>query len=203
MGGPARRQGPSLGETPSQTVGPYFTMVLGREGQNVLAAPGTPGVRVRVVGRVLDGDDHFIEDALLEVWQADAEGRYRHPDDHWPAATGEDGFSGFGRAWSDFHSGDYVIETVKPGRVPGADGRLQAPHLSLIVQARGMLNPSFTRVYFSDEAEANAEDDVLAQVAADRRATLVARLEPEAGDPPTYRLDIRFAGEAETVFFDF
>jgi protocatechuate 3,4-dioxygenase alpha subunit len=192
-----------LGETPSQTVGPYFAMRLGGEGQNVLAGPSTPGQRVRITGRVFDGDGNHIEDALLEIWQADAEGRYRHPDDRWGNEPAPEGFTGFGRAWSDFKTGEYAIETVKPGRVPGPEGTRQAPHLSLVVQARGMLDPSFTRVYFSDEAEANAEDGVLAQVPDGRRATLVATLEPGDGDPPTYHLDIRFGGEAETVFFDF
>jgi protocatechuate 3,4-dioxygenase alpha subunit len=192
-----------LPETPSQTVGPYFSLRLGGEGQNVLAGPDTAGQRVRISGQVFDGDGAFIEDALLEVWQTDAEGRYRHPDDRWSDEPLDDAFTGFGRAWSDFTSGEYVIETVKPGRVPGPDGRSQAPHLSLIVQARGMLNPSFTRLYFSDEAEANDEDGVLAQVLPERRSTLIARLEDADAEPLSYHFDIRFGGDSETVFLDF
>ena len=193
-----------LRETPSQTVGPYFALRLGGEGQNVLAGPDAAGQRVRISGQVFDGDGAFIEDALLEVWQADAQGRYRHPDDRWSdEPLDDDAFTGFGRAWSDFTSGEYVIETVKPGRVPGPDGRPQAPHLNLIVQARGMLNPSFTRVYFSDEAEANDEDGVLAQVPPERRTTLVASLEDPAAEPTSYRFDLRFGGASETVFLDF
>jgi protocatechuate 3,4-dioxygenase alpha subunit len=192
-----------LRQTPSQTVGPYFAMRLGREGQNVLVGPDTPGQHVLVVGRIIDGDGNHIEDALVEVWQADAQGRYRHPDDWWTDVPADEAFTGFGRAHSDFKTGDYSIQTVKPGRVAGPDGSLQAPHINVIVQARGMLNPSFTRIYFSDEAEANGEDHVLAQVPAERRATLVATLEEGTGELPTYRFDIRFGGESETVFFDF
>ena len=191
-----------LRQTPSQTVGPYFAMRLGGEGQNVLVGAETPGQHLRVEGRVIDGDGNHIEDALVEVWQADAQGRYRHPDDWWTDAPADEAFTGFGRAWSDFETGDYRIDTVKPGRVAAADGGLQAPHINVIVQARGMLNPSFTRIYFSDETEANGEDHVLAQVPAERQSTLVAVLE-EGAELPTYRFDIRFGGESETVFFDF
>jgi protocatechuate 3,4-dioxygenase alpha subunit len=193
---------PSLGQTPSQTVGPYFGMRLGGDGQHVLAGPDTPGRRVRIEGRVLDADGAFIEDALVEVWQADAEGRYRHPDDRWDGVPGAGTFTGFGRARTDFRSGVYVIETILPGRVPGPDRRPQAPHLNLIVQARGMLMASFTRCYFEDQASANAEDAVLMLVPEERRATLVATLEAPDADPPLYRFDIRFGGEAETVFLD-
>jgi len=192
-----------LRQTPSQTVGPYFAMRLGGEGQNILVGPATPGQHVRIVGRVIDGDGNHIEDALVEVWQADAEGRYRHPDDWWTDVPEDEAFTGFGRAHSDFKTGDYAIETIKPGSVAGPDGAPQAPHINVIVQARGMLNPSFTRIYFSDEAEANNRDHVLAQVAAERRSTLIASLEAGTADPPTYRFDIRFGGDSETVFFDF
>ncbi len=191
-----------LRQTPSQTVGPYFAMRLGGEGQNILVGPDTPGQHVHIEGRVIDGDDNHIEDALVEVWQADGQGRYRHPDDWWTDVPADEAFTGFGRAWSDFKTGDFSIETIKPGRVPGSDGSLQAPHINVIVQARGMLNASFTRIYFSDEEEANRADQVLAQVPEERRATLVATLE-NGSEPPTYRFDIRFGGESETVFFDF
>lgn len=192
-----------LRETPSQTVGPYFAMRLGGEGQNILAGPDTPGQHVRVEGRVYDADGEHIEDALVEVWQADAEGRYRHPDDWWTDVPENEAFTGFGRAQSDFKTGDWSIETIKPGPVPGPDGSMQAPHINVIVQARGMLLPSFTRIYFSDESEANADDHVLGQVPEDRRSTLIAELGEAGGDEPTYRFDIRFGGDAETVYFDF
>jgi protocatechuate 3,4-dioxygenase alpha subunit len=195
--------GAPLGQTPSQTVGPYFAMRLGGDGQHILATPDVPGRHVRIEGRVLDADGAYIEDALVEVWQADADGRYRHPADLWGAPTDGHGFTGFGRARTDFHTGLFVIETIEPGRVAGRDDRLQAPHLNLIIQARGMLMPSFTRCYFGDEATANAADPVLALVPADRRVTLIAVLEAPEAVPPRYRFDIRFGGDAETVFFDF
>jgi len=191
-----------LGETPSQTVGPYFSMKLGGEGQNILAAAGTPGERIRVHGTVLDGDRNHIEDALIEIWQANAGGRYHHPDDTRSEIGLDSGFSGFGRAMSDFETGGYWFETIKPGPVPDPEGELQAPHISLIIQSRGMLVPSFTRVYFSDEPEANDHDMILRMVPAERRATLIAQLE-EGTAPKSYRFDICFQGNDETVFFDF
>ena len=176
--------------TPSQTVGPYFTMRLACEGENVLVTPETAGRRIRVEGRVLDGDRKHIEDALIELWQADAVGRY---------AT--DAFAGFGRCASDFTTGGYSFHTVKPGPVRFPDGGMQAPHLTLTIQARGMLNPTFTRVYFADEAVANEADPVLAMVPPDRRRTLIAALVATDG-VPTYQFDIRYQGTDETVFFD-
>lgn len=193
---------PRLRQTPSQTVGPYFGMRLGGEGQNVLVDPETPGQHLHIAGRVVDGDGNHIEDALVEIWQADAQGRYRHPDDWWTDMPADEAFTGFGRAYSDFKTGDYSLDTVKPGRVAGPDGVLQAPHINVVVQARGMLNASFTRIYFSDEEEANGADHVLAQVPEDRRSTLIAQQQESPTAVPTYRFDIRFGGEAETVFFD-
>ena len=189
------------GETPSQTAGPYWSMRLAAPGENVLAGPDTLGTRVRIEGRVLDGDGKHIEDALLELWQANAAGRYRHPADPRHDLPLDAAFTGFGRAASAFDTGEYWFETIKPGRVPAPDGRLQAPHLNLVVQGRGMLNPGFTRIYFADEAEANASDPVLAGVPPGRRSTLVAVL-VEEGPPPTYRFDVHFQGADETVFFD-
>ena len=191
------------GQTPSQTVGPFFTMQLARTDDDaVMARPDTPGQPIVVTGRVLDGEGAPIEDALVEVWQADADGRYRHPfDDDRPVAA-DRSFTGFGRAKSGFDDGVWSVRTVKPGRVVHPDGGLQAPHLNLCIQGRGMLLPSFTRVYFADEAEANAEDAVLATVPADRRETLIATSEGE-GDVATYRFDIQMQGAHETVFLDF
>ncbi|MFP3881518.1 MAG: protocatechuate 3,4-dioxygenase subunit alpha [Actinomycetota bacterium] len=188
-----------LGETPSQTVGPYFSMRLAAEGENVLTSRED---RIVIEGRVFDGEGTHIEDALLEIWQAAPSGRYRHPDDIRDDLDLEPGFTGFGRAASDFHTGGYRFETLKPGRVPDPEGELQAPHISMVVQGRGMLNPVFTRIYFSDEEEANADDLVLRRVPEERRPTLIAELQ-EGSDPPTYRFDIRMQGEGETVFFDF
>jgi protocatechuate 3,4-dioxygenase alpha subunit len=150
---------------------------------------------------VLDGDRNHIEDALLEIWQANPTGRYRHADDTRDLPL-DDGFTGFGRAISDFHTGEYRFETVKPGLVPDVEGAFQAPHISLIVQGRGMLNPVFTRIYFSDEEEANRDDLVMRSVPAKRRSTLVAELTDE-GPPKVYHFDVRFQGDDETVFFDF
>ena len=186
------------GPTPSQTVGPYFSMRLTGDDENVLAISGD---RIEIAGRVIDGDGKPIEDALLEIWQADISGRYRHPDDTRDLPIAE-GFTGFGRASSDFSTGEYRFVTVKPGPVPDAEGEDQAPHISLIVQGRGMLNPVFTRIYFSDETEKNNTDLVLRSVPADRRGTLIALLD-EGTDPPVYRHDIKFQGDDETVFFDF
>ncbi len=192
----------SLGQTPSQTVGPYFSMRLGGEGQNVLAGPGVPGERVRLEGRLLDGDGEPIGDGLLELWQANPAGRYHHPDDGRDDRPLTDSFTGFGRAETDFDTGEFWFETVKPGPVPDPEGELQAPHVSVVIQARGMLNPSFTRIYFEDEADANAADMVLEMVPPERRGTLIAHLVND-GHPKVYRLDIRMQGDGETVFFEF
>lgn len=191
---------PHLGETPSQTLGPFFSIGLSGEGENVLVSDGVEGDRVRLVGLVLDGEGQPVGDALIELWQANSQGRYRHPDDTRDQVRLDRAFTGFGRAATAFETGEYWFETVKPGPVPDPEGELQAPHLNLIVQARGMLNPLFTRVYFPDEKEANEADLVMRMVPKDRRETLVAV--SEGGDPPTYRFDIRLQGEGETVFLD-
>jgi protocatechuate 3,4-dioxygenase, alpha subunit len=191
------------GQTPSQTVGPYFTMRLSGEGDNVLTTPDTVGQRIRIDGRVLDGDRKHIEDALIESWQADAGGRYHHPSDDRNDIPADPAFTGFGRCASDFKTGSYSFLTIKPGPVPHPNGGTQAPHISLTIQARGMLNPTFTRLYFSDEVEANDVDPVLQSVPEKRRATLIATRVDDASSPiPTYRFDIRYQGEDETVFFD-
>jgi protocatechuate 3,4-dioxygenase alpha subunit len=184
--------------TPSQTVGPYFSMRLSGEGENLLTARED---RIIIEGRVFDGAGGHIEDALLEIWQAGPSGRYNHPDDTRELDLEPD-FTGFGRATSDFETGSYRFETLKPGPVPDIEGEDQAPHISLIVQARGMLIPFFTRIYFSDEEEANSRDLVLRGVPAPRRQTIVAKLQ-EGSEPPRYVFDIRMQGDDETVFFDF
>jgi protocatechuate 3,4-dioxygenase alpha subunit len=186
-----------LPQTPSQTVGPFFAVAFGSPGENVLAGEGTPGTRIRIEGTVLDGDRNPIEDALIELWQANSHGRYRYPADDRDLPL-DDGFTGFGRAGSGPGTRAYWFETVKLGRVPDPEGELPAPHISLIVTARGMLNHVTPRVYFEDE-ESNETDWVLWQVPADRRQTLIAR-RPEGGEGTTYRFDIRFQGKDETVF---
>ncbi len=190
------------GQTPSQTVGPFFAYGLTPElyGRSPIAdgrvAPReAPGEHILLTGRVLDGEGAAVPDAMIELWQADSRGRFAHP-----LGGGGADFHGFGRTGTD-EEGRFRFATVKPGPVPAADGRPQAPHLSLIVTARGLLNHLFTRVYFADEAEANAADPVLAVVPGERRGTLIASREETPGGP-VYRLDIRLQGENETVFFD-
>lgn len=199
---------PYLRETPSQTAGPYVHIGLapaaaGLETQmpglgREIAAPGVSGTRLRVEGSVLDLNGAPVTDAILEVWQADARGRHNHPEDP-QAPEIEPGFRGWGRVVPDLATGLFAFETVKPGPVPGRDGRPRAPHLSLWIVARGINIGLQTRLYFADEGEANASDPVLARVEPHRRETLIAAARGEG----LYRFDIRLAGAAETVFFDF
>jgi protocatechuate 3,4-dioxygenase alpha subunit len=178
-------------------------MRLSAEGENVLTTPETLGQRIRIEGRVFDGDRNHIEDALIELWQADSGGRYHHPADDRSDVPLDPAFNGFGRCSSDFKTGGYSFLTIKPGPVPHPAGGMQAPHVSLTIQARGMLNPTFTRVYFADEGAANDNDPVLRSVPSARRSTLIAeRLESTDSSVPTYRFDIRYQGDDETAFFD-
>jgi protocatechuate 3,4-dioxygenase alpha subunit len=181
----------ALGITPSQTVGPFFAIGLPWEDGPEVVPQGTPGA-FWIRGNVYDGMGEPIPDALVETWQADPDGRFAHPDD--PRGAVAD-WRGFGRSAADVN-GLYAIHTVKPGRVPYNDGRLQAPHLVVSVLSRGLLDRVTTRIYFGDEATANAEDPVLAAVPAARRETIIARPTPEG-----YHLDIRIQGQDETVFF--
>lgn len=191
------------GITPSQTVGPYFAIALTPGDYdwaptvgNNLVTPDASGERIAIEGRVLDGDAKPVDDALVEIWQADGAGRYAHPGD--ARANPNAAFKGFGRAGTD-ESGRYRFDTIKPGVVPGPNGS-QAPHVLLAVFARGMLRHFFTRLYFSDEA-GNDADPILRLVPPERRATLIARRE-DGGTHAVYRFDIRLQGENETVFFD-
>ena len=192
-----------LRQTPSQTVGPYFAYGLSPEQYGYqhgltsiaghdMAPPDVEGQRIRVEGRVFDGAGHPISDALIEVWQADSLGRYAHPAD--PRGSNSN-FKGFGRCGTGTDpSNRFWFDTIKPGSpAPG-----QAPHLNAIVTMRGILLHVFTRVYFSDEAVANAADKVLNLVPAERRDTLIAT--KQAGN--VYRFDIHMQGDRETVFFD-
>ncbi len=191
------------GITPSQTVGPYFAIALTPGDYdwvptvgNNLVTPDATGEPIRIEGRVLDGDGKPLNDAMIEIWQADAAGRYAHPAD--ARANPNAAFKGFGRAGTD-EGGSYSFETVKPGAVAGPNGP-QAPHIGVAVFARGMLRQCYTRLYFSDE-KANAGDPVLALVPRERRATLVAQRQ-DGGGHAVYRFDIRLQGDDETVFFD-
>ena len=193
----------SLKQTPSQTVGPYFAYGLTAEqygydfnsiaGGNLLDED-TEGERIHIVGRVLDGEGKPVDDAMIEIWQADSQGRYAHPAD--PRGSNL-AFKGFGR----FGTGTdpelrFIFDTVKPGSVEG-----QAPHITMCVMCRGMLSHAFTRIYFSDEAEANGVDEVLGTVPEGRRDTLVAKREETAAGI-VYCFDVHLQGARETVFFD-
>jgi protocatechuate 3,4-dioxygenase alpha subunit len=191
------------GQTPSQTVGPYFAYGLtstqygypfralfGAE----LAEPRTPGEPIVITGRVFDGNGEPIPDAMIEIQHADAQGRRASS----PAEVAASGFRGFGRMGTGTLPGHaFAFRTIKPGSTP--DG--QAPHVDVIVTMRGLLSHAFTRIYFDDEAQANARDPVLLTVPAERRATLLATRDPQPGGV-VYRFDIRMQGDSETVFFD-
>ncbi len=190
-----------LGQTPSQTLGPFFGMLLGRPGDANMADESVAGERIRVTGVVFDGHGAPIEDGLVEVWQANSAGRYRHPVDDRDDLPLLDGFTGFGRCPTDHPTGSWSVVTLRPGQVPDGRGGLQAPHLNLVLQARGMLDPVFTRVYFDDELS-NDDDLVLAGVPEQRRHTLVASRGDDVDGLATFHLDLHVQGEHETVFFD-
>jgi protocatechuate 3,4-dioxygenase alpha subunit len=192
------------GITPSQTVGPFFKYGLTPDGKydwndaftGNLVTPDASGERIRIEGRVFDGDGAPVPDAMLEIWQADAQGHFSDPQDK--RALPNSKFRGFGRCGTDAN-GDYSFDTIKPGQVPDPDGSAQAPHILLAVFARGMLLHLYTRIYLDGEA-ANGADPVLALVPADRRSTLIAARKAGAGN--VYHFDIRLQGDNETVFFD-
>ncbi len=190
-------------QTPSQTVGPYFAYGLSPEQYRydfksaftpVVALDRAEGEAIRLTGQVLDGAGHPINDALIEVMQADAHGRYVQSADEIERT----GFAGTGRCGTGTHAEHrFVFETIKPGSTaPG-----EAPHIDVILTMRGLLNHLFTRIYFDDEAAANARDPVLQQVPAERRHTLIARREV-SGARVSYWFDIRMQGDDETVFLD-
>jgi protocatechuate 3,4-dioxygenase alpha subunit len=187
--------------TSSQTVGPFFHGCLLRPGAecNVLAGPVTAGERIRLVGRVLDGDGAPVPDAMIEIWQANHHGRYNHPSDRRDLPL-DPGFTGYGRSGTGA-DGAYWFETIKPGPVPYDDRQTQAPHICVAVFGRGLLNHLPTRAYFADEP-ANAADPILLRVPPERRATLLAARE-ESGGAVVYRFDIVLQGAGETVFFNF
>ena len=176
----------SLHATTSQTVGPYLHIGLTWLITEKLAPAGVPGKRVSIRGRVLDGDGAPVNDALVEIWQADSRGKY-----------GGKRFRGFGRSATD-DKGEFRFHTIKPGRVPGPDGKPQAPHILAVVFMRGQLKQLVSRIYFPDEP-ANARDAVLALVPKERRATLIAR---KTGKPGVLAWNVILQGRNETVFFD-
>lgn len=202
-------------ETPSQTGGPYVHIGLAPQQAgfdifdnnfgNVLVQPATKGERIRIEGRVFDGTGTPVRDVLIELWQANADGKYAHPADRQDKPL-DPAFRGWGRTGADFDTGVYSFETIKPGQVVGANGQLQAPHVCLILFARGINLGLHTRLYFGDEDLANATDPVLNGIEWEvRRKTLLASREQRAGEV-VYRFDIRIQdtpdGGKETVFFD-
>ena len=198
-----------LKETASQTAGPYVHIGLspGAAGFDIyreelggnIAGPNAKGERIRVEGVVIDGMGAPIKDVLIEVWQANAEGHYAHPEGGGPV---EDGFRGWGRVISDFETGEWGFDTIKPGTTRGRNGGTQAPHLTLWIVARGINIGLNTRMYFSDEAAANQSDPVLNLIEWTHRRTTLVGKRTEAGGKPVYRFDIRLQGDDETVFFD-
>ena len=194
----------TLKQTPSQTVGPYFAYGLCPQQYDydlkslftpTIAAAHAEGEHVLLVGQVFDGDGNVVSDAVLEFTQVDAAGRYPASRDD----IAKSGFTGFARVGTGTDvQNRFVVPTVKPGRIT-AD---EAPHVNVTVMMRGILTHAFTRVYFDDEAAANAADPVLNLVPAERRATLVAKRDAQPGRPVVYRFDIHMQGPDETVFFD-
>ena len=197
----------NLPETPSQTAGPYvhigliphqagfeiFDQALGA----TMVGDRVRGERIRIEGRVLDGQGDPCRDVLLEIWQANAAGRYASPNDPQNDVPLDAGFRGWGRTGTDFETGLYAFDTIKPGPVPGRHGRPMAPHVSIWMVSRGMNIGLSTRMYFDDEPAANAADPVLNLIEPSRRPTLIAQRRGSA-----YVFDIRLQGPGETVFFD-
>jgi protocatechuate 3,4-dioxygenase, alpha subunit len=201
----------TLKESPSQTAGPYvhigatpnwveITGVWDEDLGLVLVDPETKGERILVKGRIFDGSGHPIRDALVEIWQADAEGLYNSPEEK--RGTADPNFVGWGRQPTDGTTGEYRFETIKPGRVPYKDGRPMAPHITFWIVARGINIGLHTRMYFGDEEAANAECPVLARIEHKYRLETLIASRGEENGLPTYTFDIHLQGEKETVFFD-
>lgn len=196
-----------LKESPSQTAGPYVHIgctpnfagidgVYDEDLGTVMVNDETRGERIAITGQVYDGTGTVLKDALLEIWQADSNGLFNSP--HETRGDADPNFAGWGRQPTDMETGLYRFDTVKPGRVPFGDGRLQAPHVTVWIVARGINLGLNTRIYFSDEEKANAEDPVLARFEhKGRLATLIAQR-----DGDSYRFDIHLQGDNETIFFD-
>lgn len=196
-----------LKESPSQTAGPYVHIGLtpcftGIEGVyeedlgRIMINEKTRGERITVIGRVLDGTGTPLKDALIEIWQADSAGLYNSPAE--TRGSADPNFTGWGRSAGDMTTGEFVFQTIKPGRVPFKDGHLMAPHITFWIVARGINLGLHTRMYFADEEEANADDPVLARI--EHQARLATLIAPRQND--AYRFDIHLQGDRETVFFD-
>ena len=187
--------------TSSQTIGPFFHRALLHEGWNDLGARGANGERIAIEGRVLDGEGAPVSDAMLELWQANAAGRYDHPEDRQEKPL-DPNFHGFGRTPTD-DEGRFRFSTIKPGPVPGRGDSVQAPHINLTVFARGLLKQLVTRIYFPDEP-LNAGDPLLKAVPAERRATLIATATGQGtgGAGRVLHFDVILQGATETVFLD-
>ena len=183
--------------TPFSTVGPFFKLLVRHraEGTDCLVSEATRGERITIAGRVLAGDGQPVDDGLVEIWQADANGRHQHPDDP-EQALADPAFRGFGRA-ATARGGSFSFQTIRPGSVPGPDGRPQAPHILVSVMARGVMSRCWTRLYFEGEP-LNETDPVLQLAPAERRPTLIAR----RGADGAYEFNVVLQGEGETVFFD-
>ena len=189
---------PRLLTTASQTVGPYLHIGMRWLVTDDLASQGVAGERVSIEGSIVDGDAAPVTDALVEIWQADANGRYAHPADTQDKPL-DPRFKGFGRITTDAQ-GRFGFATIRPGRVPGPEGRMQAPHLNVTLFMRGMLKHLITRVYFAGDP-ANAEDAVLQSIPADRRETLIAK--PSGPQPGAFEWNVVLQGAGETVFFEY
>ena len=177
--------------TPSQTVGPFLAIGLTWDGGEYAVPAGTPGA-IWLRGTVLDANGDPVPDAMVETWQADPDGRFDHPDDPRGSVARDDGFTGFGRC-ATTSGGRWAVHTLKPGSIDG----VLAPHVDVSVFSRGLLDRVVTRLYFADEPDANAVDEVLRSVPEARRGTRVAERTDDG-----YHLDIRLRGAGETVFFD-
>jgi protocatechuate 3,4-dioxygenase, alpha subunit len=190
--------------TPSQTVGPFFSLGLDRPDWNDLTRGHPQGERIVIEGRVLDGDGAPVPDAVVEIWQANAAGRYAHPEDQQTDKPLDPNFRGFGRSATDAE-GRFRFTTVKPGPVPGRGNSLQAPHINVLLFSRGLLIHLHTRIYFEGEA-ANAADPLLSSIEDPKaRGTLLARREAgssQGGSPARYRFDIIMQGDNETAFLE-
>ena len=201
-----------LRETSSQTAGPYVHIgliprqagfeIFEKDFGNVLAGPEAAGERIRIEGRVLDGTSEPLRDVLIEIWQANASGKYNHPADR-QAKPVDPHFRGWGRAGSDFETGLYGFETIKPGPVAGRKGhRVMAPHVNFWIVARGINIGLNTRMYFADETDANTADPVLNLIEHPRRRQTLLAERSERGAQAVYTFDVHLQGERETVFFD-
>lgn len=185
--------------TGSQTVGPFFAFGLIRPGLEVLWNPSVKGQRIRIEGRVTDAEGAPVPDAMIEIWQADADGHYGHPADA-RAGKRETGFAGFGRSGTN-EDGIFHFDTIKPGPVPGLGNTTQAPHIEVSVFSRGLLDRLITRIYFPDEP-LNETDPVLSSIRNEAvRKTLISK-ENNTDGVPTYVFNIKLSGEGETAFFE-